>query len=78
MAKWRPEGWKNPYKEAREIYEEGADAILEALKQQDGDFVEKIIRVDALTVVVKFNAHFTAFKTVKIVCIPGDENIEEA
>lgn len=48
MNKWRPEGWKNPYADSTKTYgfenhapvrvafdtfEEGADAILEALKE---------------------------------------------
>ena len=41
MDKWRPEGWKNPYRNKagcweRLVYERGADAILEALKKDRG------------------------------------------
>jgi hypothetical protein len=32
---WRPEGWKNPHTDlARDTFEAGADAILDALKNK--------------------------------------------
>jgi len=41
MSNWRPDGWKNPYKDPfyRQKYEAGADAMYEALKKT-GDRVK--------------------------------------
>jgi len=38
MSDWRPEGWKNPYMgkvggDLGNVYQAGADAMLEAIKQ---------------------------------------------
>ena len=35
----RPEGWVNPYNDKDPVFEAGADAMLEALKQE-GEYVK--------------------------------------
>lgn len=45
MAIWRPPNWNNPYAPSPEFnaFEEGADAMLEALKKELASYIEAII-----------------------------------
>ena len=55
MERWRPEGWKNPHQglPTDEIFEAGADAMLEALKK--GEKIKAEDRRDELLCKLKAN-----------------------
>lgn len=63
---WRPKGWKNPYREEdwqeqeKEIFENGADAMLKALREMGGD-PKKMLGLNNL------------FQNHRVVFIPNEE-----
>lgn len=71
MKGWRPEGWKNPHQglPTDEIFEAGADALLEALKKRSAFLSSK-----ELESIIIHNAPRNGY----LILIPEDEDMHDA